>query len=298
MRQSACTLCPRNCRAERDIAPGYCGAGDQIRVARAALHHWEEPCISGQRGSGTVFFSHCSLRCAYCQNYEISHNGVGADLTTQQLSELFLNLQNQGAHNINLVTATHYTQPVVEALHEAKARGLRIPVVYNTHGYETPAALDQLAGLVDVYLPDFKYWDRRLAARLSQAPDYPEVARRAIQLMLEQVGPPVFDDQGIVQKGLLVRHLILPNYLENTFDILDWIAEYLPKSVYVSLMAQYTPCYRASDYADINRRLQPDEYQRVIDYFWALGRDNGYIQELDAADQQYIPPFDLTGVKQ
>ncbi len=297
MDQTCCTLCPRSCRADRNTVPGYCGANGGIRVARAALHHWEEPCISGTRGSGTVFFSHCSLRCVYCQNHEISHKGVGADLPVERLSEAFLDLQGQGAHNINLVTATHYANSVVEALHLAKNRGLRIPIVYNSHGYESRSTLQLLDGLVDIYLPDFKYRDSQLAMRLSQAPDYPEVAARAIEMMFEQVGAPRFDDQGIMQRGLLIRHLILPNQLDNTFDILDWIAERLPKSVYVSLMAQYTPCHHAGEYETINRRLYPTEYQRVVDYFWALGLENGYVQELDAADQQYIPPFDLTGVK-
>lgn len=299
MEQSLCTLCPRNCLTDRYHNPGsgYCQAGSGVKVARAALHQWEEPCISGERGSGTVFFSHCSLRCVYCQNHEISHGGVGADLTVEQLTDIFLDLQGQGAHNINLVTATHYLLPVIEALRKAKRQGLRIPVVYNTHGYESPVALQQLDGLVDIYLPDFKYWDRELAKRLSQAPDYPEIAARAIQVMFEQVGAPTFSDQDIMQRGLLIRHLILPGQLENTFDILDWIAARLPKTVYISLMAQYTPCYHAHEHSDINRSLSHDEYQRVIDYFWAIGLENGYIQDLEAADQQYIPPFDLTGVK-
>lgn len=294
---TTCLICPRQCGVDRSQSTGFCQSGPQAKVARAALHLWEEPCISGERGSGTVFFSHCSLRCVYCQNHEISQGSVGQEISIDQLYRIFLNLQEKGAHNINLVTPSHYAIPISEALRLAKAQGLRIPIVYNSHGYESLDTLERLNGLIDIYLPDFKYWDRTLAERLSHAADYPEVAARAILKMLKQVGSPVFGEDGLMTRGLLVRHLVLPNHLDNTFGVLDWIADFLPPEVYVSIMAQYTPCHHASEYADIARPLNPEEYDRVIDYFWALGLENGFVQELDSADEQFVPPFDLTGLK-
>ena len=288
---AVCTLCPRRCGVDRSQKPGFCGMGETPKVARAALHFWEEPCISGSRGSGTVFFSGCTLRCAFCQNYEISHLGRGKEITVRRLADIFSMLEDQGAHNINLVTATPFVPVILQAL-ELRKPG--IPIVWNTGGYETVETLKMLEGIVDIYLPDLKHVSPRLSKLCAGAPDYFEVASRAIQEMCRQTCPAQYNENGIMQKGVIVRHLILPGCTVDSCKALDFIADNLPKGTPVSLMRQYTP----SPYCKIpglDRRITDTEYQRVLDHFQALNL-TGYTQEKESADAAYTPPFDLTGV--
>ena len=295
MRIDSCTLCPRNCGAlrEADQGNGFCGMGADPVVARAALHFWEEPCLSGTRGSGAVFFTGCSLRCVFCQNREISsERKVGKALTPRQLSQVFRNLVAQGAHNINLVTATHFVPAVVEALSLWRPP---VPVVYNCGGYESIKTLRLLEGWVDVYLPDLKYADPALAQRLSGAADYPETARAAILEMVRQTGPAVYGESGLMRKGTLVRHLMLPGHTRDSMAVLDWLAANLPR-VPVSLMAQYVPCGGADRDPALSRRVTGREYEKVQEHLFSLGLD-GYVQERGSASRNYIPPFDLEGLE-
>lgn len=294
----SCHLCPRRCGVDRlSGAVGACSAGLRPKLALAELHHWEEPCLSGTRGSGAVFFSHCSLRCLFCQNHAISQGGFGKEIPEERLSEIFLELEARGAHNINLVSPTHYLPQVAGALLRARQQGLKLPVVYNSSGYEEVEALRHLEGLVDIYLPDFKYADDRLARRYSAATSYFRAATSALQEMLRQVGTPVLDQNGIMRRGLMIRHLVLPGHLENTRRVLTWIADHLPKEVYLSLMAQYTPLHRASAFPELNRRLTLEEYEAAVSCALDLGLENGYIQELEAAVDTWVPRFDLRGVE-
>lgn len=291
-----CTLCPRRCGADRTVSVGRCGVGEQVRLARAALHFWEEPCVSGAEGSGTVFFSGCSLGCVFCQNYQISAGHFGRDIPVERLAEIFLELQEQKANNINLVTGGHYIPQIVRALDLVRGR-LRIPVVYNSSGYETVEALRMLKGYVDVYLPDLKYRSPERGARYSHAPDYFAVASKAILEMFDQVGPVRFDGQGMIQKGLIVRHMVMPNGVEDSMDILTWIAGNLPlDDILVSVMSQYTPFYRSGEYPEIDRRLTAREYDRVLDWLDCMGIENGFVQELSSAKEEYTPDFSLQGV--
>jgi len=291
-----CRLCPRQCGANRYEKPGYCRAGAEVRVAKACLHHWEEPGISGTRGSGTVFFSHCSLQCAFCQNYPVSHEGLGKPVTIRRLADIFLELQDQGAHNVNLVTPTHFVPHIREALILVKGTRLNIPVVYNSSGYDDVAALQQLAGLVDIYLPDLKYYDSRLSRRWSKAPDYFRWANRAVTEMLRQVGPPAFDEDRVLQRGLMIRHLTLPGLLEDSKRIVDWVLDNLPREVYLNLMSQYTPLGRAARFPELNAPVSREQYAALVDYAVGRGLENGYVQEPESADAEYVPAFDLSGV--
>ena len=298
-----CTLCPRACGADRAAGQtGLCGAGDTLRAARAALHHWEEPCLSGDpeapTGSGTVFFSGCALGCCYCQNYGISQEGQGRPLTEARLAEIFLELQAKGARNINLVTATQWLPWVLPALDSARRRGLRLPVVYNTGGYETVQTVQALAGYVDIWLTDFKYDSPALAAELSRAGNYPAVADRALRAMLRQTGAPVYAPEGYVRRGVIVRHLVLPGQAADSQAVLRRLAavrrqEGVP--FLLSLMSQFTPFYHAADHG-LGRRITSYEYRKVVDTALALGLTDGYMQEKSSAREEYTPPFDGEGL--
>ena len=288
-----CTLCPRNCGAERtaESGAGVCRMGTQPKIARAALHMWEEPCISGTRGSGAVFFSGCGLRCVFCQNEAISQQGEGKIVTPARLAEIFRELEAQGAHNINLVTAAHFVPAVLEALSLYRPN---IPIVYNSSGYESMETLRMLSGVVDIYLPDYKYIDPNMAAMLSGARDYPEVAFAAIAEMIRQTGAPVYDENGMMQRGTLIRHLVLPGLTGDSMKILTRIRDEFP-GIPVSLMGQYTPCGRALSIPGMDRKIKKKEYARVLAHMEAIGLD-GYRQELGSADGAFIPSFDETGV--
>ena len=290
-----CTLCPRRCGADRTQRAGVCGGRDTIRAARAALHHWEEPCISGTQGSGTVFFSGCALHCRFCQNGVISAELTGMDITTERLTEIFLELQEQGAHNINLVTAGHFLPWVIPALEAAKP-ALHIPVVYNSGGYELPETLRALDGLVDIYLPDYKFYDSETAWHYANAPDYPEIAEAALTEMLRQTGAPVFDGD-LLQKGCIVRHLVLPGHRHESIALLRHLAERFGTDAFLlSLMAQYTPMHEDAQYPELNRRITKMEYRSVADTAAALGFQ-GFTQEKSSASSSYTPDFDMQGIE-
>lgn len=303
MDYTCCTLCPRMCRADRRKSPGYCGCGAYVTAARAALHLWEEPCISGtggsdSGGSGTVFFSGCTLRCCFCQNHTISSGHFGVPLTVRQLGDVFLRLQDQGAYNINLVTATQYAPDIIKALDIVKPH-LVIPVVYNSGGYERVETLKELEGYVDVYLPDLKYLDSGLSARYSNAPDYFQFAGPSIKEMIRQTGEPVWDEAGILlKKGVVIRHMVLPGCREDSIRLLHWIKETLPSGRYLlSLLSQYTPLFKALDYPEINRPITTFEYQKVVDAAVDLGLTHGYMQEKSSAKKEYTPSFQLEGLE-
>ena len=292
-----CTLCPRRSGADRTRPPyGFCQSVLKPKAALAAVHRFEEPPISGTRGSGAVFFSGCALRCIFCQNAAISWQNQGVSLTTTELAETFLSLQSQGVHNINLVTAGHFLPSVIDALHLAKNQGLTIPVVYNSSGYETVEAIAALEGLVDIYLPDIKYYDSALSAEFSACPDYFAVAEKAILEMVRQVGPAQFDPNGLMTRGVILRHLILPGCRSDSKAILSWIKDTLADTVYVSLLRQYVPMYRAKEHPLLRRRLTTFEYEDVIDYFLSLGLTHGFRQEKSSASAIYTPVFDGSGL--
>lgn len=287
-----CTLCPHECNINRmNKEIGYCRATDKIKIALANLHYYEEPCISGKSGSGTVFFSGCNMSCKFCQNYKISQEGLGKEIEIVELANEFLRLQNEKANNINLVTGFMYIPQIIEAIKIARSNGLRIPIVYNSSGYEKIESLKLLEGYVDVYLPDFKYFDNNLAQKLSGISDYKEHAQNAIKEMYKQVGTPKFDKNGIIKKGLIIRHLVLPNYIENSKSVLKWISENINENVYVSIMAQYFPSYKAMQTDDINRKLSLNEYNEIEQYVFDLNL-NGYMQDLEENEEQYVPDFE------
>lgn len=294
---SPCSLCPRECMAEREKGQkGYCLSDNRIFVARAALHMWEEPCISGSRGSGTVFFSGCNLRCVYCQNYEIAQGQRGRQVSKEALSDIFLELQDRGAANVNLVTPDHYAIQIAAAVQEARRKGLRLPIVYNGSGYEKRDAVKYLAGIVDIFLTDFKYMDKDLAEKYSKAPDYPAVAKGALEEMVRVTGEPVFDADGMMQRGTIVRHLLLPGHKKNARDVLRYVYETYGDRVYISLMNQYTPFERLKgnpEYKELCRKVTRREYESVVDFAIELGIRNAFIQEGDTAKESFIPEFDL-----
>ena len=293
----SCRLCPRNCGANRlGGHPGVCGVGSEMRIARAALHFWEEPCISGRTGSGAVFFCGCPLHCVYCQNAEISAGAGGVAVTVEELKETMLSLEQQGAHNINLVTAGHYTPSVAAALKAARAEGLHIPVVWNSSGYEKVQTLRMLDGLVDVYLPDFKYTDSATAAAWSHAPDYPERAKEAAAEMFRQTGPVKYDEHGLLVKGVLVRHLLLPGHVSQAREAVEYLLETYGKDIGLSLMSQYTPMPRVKDDPLLGRRVTAREYERLLHFALEHGLENGYMQEGEAAEESFIPSFNGEGV--
>lgn len=295
--ESGCMLCPRQCNVDRKNGEkGICGvSGEGIFGARAALHMWEEPCISGQQGSGTVFFSGCPLRCVYCQNYEIANAKQGTGISQERLAEIFIELQEKGAANINLVTPTHYTSEIIWAVKSAREQGLSIPVVYNCSGYEKVDTLKMLEGIVDIYLTDFKYMEKEMAKRYSRAEDYPEIAKLALREMVRQCGEAEFDEQGMMQRGVIARHLLLPGYLKNAKEIVKYIYDTYGNQVYLSLMNQYTPLPHVSEYPELDRRVTEEEYEELVDYAIEIGVENGFIQEGETAEESFIPAFNNEG---
>ena len=294
-----CNLCPRHCGANRLAGQrGFCGAGALARVALVSLHQWEEPCLVGAdgRGAGTVFFSHCNLRCCYCQNHEISHEGRGIDVTDERLAEIFLEQQARGAATLDLVTPTHFAPQIVHALKLAKARGFALPVVWNSGAYETVELIEALVGNVDIYLPDLKYMDEASAREYSAAPDYFTAASKAIKAMFAQVGPVQFAADGQMTRGVLVRHLVLPGHRHESMKILDWLSATFGDDIQVSLMNQYTPMYHARDHKPLDRRLTTFEYESVVEHALDLGMTRCYTQERRAASEEYVPAFDGSGV--
>lgn len=287
-----CNQCPRKCNVDRTKTAGYCKSSEEFRLSRAALHFWEEPCISGKKGSGAVFFSGCNLGCLFCQNYEISHENKGMTVSDDGLIKIFENLIEQGANNINLVNPTHYAVQLATLLKKYKPS---VPVVYNSSGYESTETLKMLDGLVDIYLPDFKYIRNDKALKYSRAEDYPEVAMRALEEMYLQREKTEFDENGIMKKGMIIRHLILPSNTNSSLKILDFINEKFPNA-YVSLMAQYTPCNDLSAVPELDRRITEREYNKVVDYALNLGMDKIFIQSGESADEKFIPDFDFTGI--
>lgn len=290
-----CTLCPHNCKVNRQKGKtGRCKCNDKIKIALASLHMFEEPCISGTNGSGTIFFSNCNLNCIYCQNYEISQIGHGKEISINELSDIFLKQQDNNAHNINLVTPTMYVPQIIDAINIAKNKGLKIPIIYNSNGYENIKTLKMLDGYIDVYLPDLKYYSNDLSKKYSNVDNYFNIATEAIKEMYKQVGTAVFDKEGIIQKGVIIRHLILPNHILNTKNILKWIKNNMPADIYVSIMAQYFPAYKAKHDNLINRKLKIKEYKEVLNYLYSLDIKNGYIQDLGNHEEEYVPDFNLT----
>lgn len=293
-----CRLCPRECGVNRqDGKNGFCGMDSTVRVARAALHMWEEPCISGEKGSGAVFFSGCGLRCCFCQNREIAIGDCGLEITVDRLAEIFMELQEQGAANLNLVTGAHYVPQIIQALDMARRNGFYIPVVYNSSGFECVKTLRMLKGYVDIYLPDFKYMEEALARDFSKAPKYPETAKAAIEEMVRQTGDCEFDEDGYIRKGTIVRHLILPGHTRNSMKVLKYLYETYGDHIYISIMNQYTPIYEQEKYTELNRKVTRREYEKVLDYAMELGIQNGFIQDGETASESFIPAFDYEGVK-
>lgn len=292
-----CLLCPRKCGINRRTGQtGVCGVSSEIRVARAALHYWEEPCISGKRGSGAVFFSGCSLHCVFCQNREISDGKAGKVISKERLSDIFMELADKGANNINLVTPGQYIPDIVWAVNDAKSRGMKLPIIYNTSGYENVTELKLLEGIVDVYLPDFKYMDSTLSARYSRAKDYPSVAKQALSEMVRQQPDVVIDDAtGLIQKGVIVRQLLLPGHVNDAKAVLKYLYDTYHDHVYISMMSQFTPI-ALKDYPEINRTVTRREYERLVDYAIKIGITNAFIQEGDVAKESFIPAFDCEGV--
>lgn len=288
-----CNQCPRHCQVDRQAGKiGYCGETEKIRIGRAALHPWEEPVISGKNGSGTVFFSGCNLRCIYCQNVSIANSQVGRAITMEELSEVFLQLQEEGAHNINLVTPSHYTEQIRIALELAKKKGLHIPIVYNTGGYDLVESLRTLEGLVDIYLPDMKYGDPELAWQYSHAKDYIEINRLAIAEMVRQVGLPQMEEStGLMRKGVIVRHLVLPGSVKNSKKVLEYLIHTYKNDIFVSIMNQYTPMEQVKEHPLLSRKVTKREYQKVIGYALELGLENGFLQEGETATASFIPEF-------
>ncbi len=296
MGKERCALCPRNCSADRKNGEkGICGQTDRLRVARAALHHWEEPCISGENGSGTVFFSGCPLRCVFCQNREIALGNAGKEISVGRLAEIFLELKEKGAHNINLVTPAHFAPQIAAALEAAKGQGMDLPVVYNTGSYESLETVKSLEGLVDVYLPDFKYMSETLSQKYSHAPDYASVAQNAIAEMVRQRGDAVFEG-GLMTSGVLVRHLVLPGQTKDSKAVIRYLYETYGNRIFISIMNQFTPSASLESYPELNRKLTAAEYDEVVDYAISLGVENGYIQEGETAEESFIPAFDWEGV--
>lgn len=285
-----CTLCPRNCKTNRTTTLGYCKSPINIQIGNYSLHKWEEPPISGNHGSGTIFFTHCSLNCIYCQNYELTKNHKGYTVSTTELADIMLLLQKKGAHNINLVTPTHYVPNIINALTIAKEKGLSIPIIYNTSSYENTDTIKLLNNHIDVYLPDLKYYSSELSKKYSNAPNYFDIATKAIEEMYRQVGSPKFNEDGIITNGLIVRHLVLPGHIEDSKKILKYLYDTYKDKIYISIMNQYTPI-KNTPYQNLNRPLTPKEYNEVIDYAYELGIRNAFVQDGETNKKSFIPVF-------
>lgn len=289
-----CEICPHKCKINRTQNQlGRCKSKDTVKVAVASIHNYEEPCISGKNGSGTVFFSNCNLSCDFCQNYEISQEGLGKEISIERLAEIFLEQQSKGVNNINLVSPTSYAIQIIEAIKIAKNKGLTIPIIYNTNGYENVETIKQLNGYIDIYLPDLKYAENELGIKYSKVKDYFPIATSAIKEMYNQVGSTEFDENGLIKKGLIIRHLILPNYTENSKKVLKWINDNMPKDIFVSVMAQYFPTYKAKEIKEINRKITKHEYKKIEDYLYSLNIENGYIQEIGKNEEEYVPKWEI-----
>ncbi len=288
-----CTICPHNCGINRlDNQIGRCKSRDTVKVALYSTHNFEEPCISGKKGSGTVFFSNCNMNCVFCQNYEISQQGKGKEISIEELADIFIKQQEKDVENINLVTPTSYVPQIIEAIKIARSHGLKLPIVYNTNGYEKVETLKMLEGYIDIYLPDFKYSDNDLGKRLSKVDNYFEIVTDALKEMYRQTGKAVFNEEGIMQRGMIIRHLVLPNHILNSRRVLKWINENM-HDVYVSVMAQYFPTYKAKEIDDINRKLTKEEYEQIENYLYRLDLENGYIQELGEHEEEYVPHWEI-----
>lgn len=292
---SKCEICPRKCKVNRYEKKGYCRCDDKVRIALVSKHYFEEPCISGRNGSGTIFFSNCNLNCVFCQNHDISQGGKGIDVTVERLAEIMLEQQERGANNINLVTPTMYVEQIIKAIDTAKDGGLNIPIVYNTNGYEEVETIKKLNGYIDIYLPDFKYFTNELAIKYSKAPNYFEKVTSALLEMQSQFDEYVFDGE-IMKKGMIVRHLVLPNHIQNSKNVLKWIKDNLREDIYVSVMAQYFPTYKAIGDELIGRKLSFSEYRKIEQYFYGLDIKNGYIQDLGKHEEEFVPDFNMDNV--
>ena len=292
---SKCEICPRKCKVNRYEKKGYCRCDDKVRIELVSKHYFEEPCISGRNGSGTIFFSNCNLNCVFCQNHDISQGGKGIDVTIERLAEIMLEQQERGANNINLVTPTMYVEQIIKAIDIAKKNGLDIPIVYNTNGYEEVETIKKLNGYIDIYLPDFKYFTNELAIKYSKAPNYFEKVTSALIEMQSQFDEYVFDGE-IMKKGMIVRHLVLPNHIQNSKNVLKWIKDNLRKDIYVSVMAQYFPTYKAIGDKLIGRKLSFSEYRKIEQYFYSLDIENGYIQDLGKHEEEFVPDFNMNNV--
>lgn len=292
---SKCEICPRKCKVNRYEKKGYCRCDDKVRIALVSKHYFEEPCISGRNGSGTIFFSNCNLNCIFCQNHDISQGGKGIDVTIERLAEIMLEQQERGANNINLVTPTMYVEQIIKAIDIAKKNVLDIPIVYNTNGYEEVETIKKLNGYIDIYLPDFKYFTNELAIKYSKAPNYFEKVTSALIEMQSQFDEYVFDGE-IMKKGMIVRHLVLPNHIQNSKNVLKWIKDNLRKDIYVSVMAQYFPTYKAIGDKLIGRKLSFSEYRKIEQYFYSLDIENGYIQDLGKHEEEFVPDFNMNNV--
>lgn len=288
-----CAICPHNCGINRlNNQIGRCKSKATVKVALYSTHNFEEPCISGKKGSGTVFFSNCNMNCVFCQNYEISQQGKGKEISIEELADIFIKQQEKNVENINLVTPTSYVPQIIEAIKISRGNGLKLPIVYNTNGYEKVETLKMLDGYVDIYLPDFKYSDNELGKRLSKVENYFEIATEALKEMYRQTGKAVFNDEGIMQRGMIIRHLVLPNHILNSRKVLKWVNENM-HDVYVSVMAQYFPTYKAKEIDDINRKLTKEEYEQIENYLYRLDLENGYIQELGEHEEEYVPKWNF-----
>ena len=289
-----CEICPHKCKVNRFKNKGICKARANIKIALFSVHKYEEPCVSGKNGSGTIFFSNCNLMCKFCQNYEISQEGLGKEISIKDLANIFLEQQKKGVHNINLVSPTSYALHIIEALKIAKKSGLNIPIIYNTNGYENIETIEKLKNYIDVYMPDLKYAEEMLGKKFSGVDNYFEIAIKSIKKMYEQVGGVKLDENGVIKKGVIIRHLVLPNHIQNSKKVLKWIEQNMPKDVIVSCMAQYFPSYKAKNIAELSRKLTKNEYKNIENYLYSLNINNGYIQNMGKSEEEFVPKWNIT----